>query len=178
VPGKRNIFTPITTKITTMKNSIFFGLAVILLLSVNGKASRERAAIAGRPGPHAIVYKTKADYSRYVPVTLSDDKSKIVSYPAPQDVFTDGKLAVPSALPHGFWLDNRGIGPHSTYVRITYEEYAKMAEAPSIDELYKLIIDMDPFTAMYDLGLRNSISEAQISEIIKKHKLKDYKKLL
>ena len=158
-----------------MKISIFFGLILVVLISINGRIQPDRSV--GRPSPQAIVYKTKADYSKYVPVTLSDDKSKIVSYPAPQDVFTAGKLAIPTELPHGFWLDNRGIGPNSCFIKITYEEYSKMASSPSPDELYKLIIDKDPFTEMYDLGARNKFKDTDIKEIVKKHKLKEYKKL-
>ena len=153
-----------------MKSILFFGVIFTLLVSVNAKV--------GRPGPHAVVYKTKADYSKYVPVTLSDDKSKIVSYPAPQDVFTNGKLALPTALPHGFWLDNRGIGPNSCFIKITYEDYAKLPQAPSPEDLYKLIIDKEPFTEMYDLGLRNLLKDGDINQIIKKHKLKGYTKLI
>lgn len=153
-----------------MKSAIFFGLVFTMLISVSSRVDR--------PGPHAIVYKTKADYSKYVAVNLSDDKSKIASYPAPQDVYTNGKLALPTQLPHCFWLDNRGIGPNSCFIKITYEEYAKLAQAPSPDELYKLIIDKDPFKDMYDLGLRGKLTDEQISEIVKKHKLKEYKKLI
>jgi len=153
-----------------MKNTLFLGLIFTMLVSVSSRV--------GRPGPHAVVYKTKADYSKYVPVNLSDDKSKITSYPAPQDVYTNGKLALPTPLPHEFWLDNRGIGPNSCFIKITYEEYAKMPQSPSPDELYKLIIDKDPFTEMYDLGLRNTLKDEQISQIIKKHRLKEYKKLI
>jgi hypothetical protein len=161
-----------------MRFSILFGLILVVLISVNGRVPPAFSKSVGRPGPQAVVYKTKADYSQYVTVMLSDDKSKIVSYPAPQDVFTSGKLAIPTELPHGFWLDNRGIGPNSCFVKITYEEYSKMSQAPSTDELYNLIIDKNPFTEMYDLGARNKFSDDQIRMIVKKHKLKDYKKLL
>jgi hypothetical protein len=153
-----------------MKSALFFVSVFTMLVSVSSRV--------GRPGPHAVVYKTKADYSKYVPVNLSDDKSRITSYPAPQDVYTDGKLALPTPLAHGYWLDNRGIGPNSCFIKITYEEYAKLPQSPSPDELYKLIIDKDPFTEMYDLGLRNSLKNGEICEIVKKHKLKEYKKLI
>ena len=45
-----------------------------------------------------IIYKTKSDYSQNVAVTLSDDKSKIISYPHPTDVFYKKKLAYPINL--------------------------------------------------------------------------------
>ncbi len=159
-----------------MKNSILFGLILIVLISCSMKP---QTIMVGRPGPHAIVYKMKTDYSKYVPVTLSDDKSRIVSYPAPQDVFYEGKLALPTELHHGYWLDNRGIGPNSCFIKITYEEYSKMGQSPSPDELYKLIIDKNPFTEMYDLGARSDFkTNKDICTIVKKHKLKDYKKII
>jgi hypothetical protein len=135
----------------------------------------------GRPGLHAIIYKANADYAKFVPVTLSDDKTKVISYPAPQDVFTGGKLALPTELIRGFWLDNRGIGPNSCFIKITYEDYSKMTQAPSPDELYQLIIDKNPFTEMYDLGSLHDFKnpKSDINHIIKKHDLKkEYKKLI
>ena len=104
--------------------------------------------------PPIIIYKTKADYSKYVPVTLSEDKSKVVSYPAPGDVYYKGQLAYPTSLDKGYWLDKRGVGPKSAFIKLTYEEYAKLPSAPGIDELYAMIIDKDPFTEIYDLGSR------------------------
>lgn len=159
-----------------MKSSIFFGLLLTALLSAHSMSF----TMVGRIGPSAIVYKTKADYSKNVPVTLSDDKTKIVSYPAPQDVFYQGKLAVPTELCHGYLLDNRGIMPNTAFLKITYEEYSKLKEVPSSDELYKQIIDKSPFTEMYDLGARSNFKDdkKEIEKIIKKHKLKEYKCLV
>jgi hypothetical protein len=42
-----------------------------------------------------------------------------------------------------------------------------------------MIIDKSPFTEMYDLGARSNFKDDKdICTIIKKHKLKDYKKLI
>jgi hypothetical protein len=162
-----------------MKGPLFFGLIITLLFSVCCRTHPGIANIVGRPGPHAIVYKTKGDYSKYVPVTLSDDKSKIVSYPAPQDVFYQGKLAVPTQLHHGYLLDNRGIGPNSGFIKISYEEYSKLSQAPSTDDLYKMLIDKEPFSEMYDLGARTDFKDDKdICMIVKKHKLKSYKRII
>ena len=159
-----------------MKSSIFFGLIIALLIFINAKTE---SLSVGRPGPQAIVYKTKGDYAQLVPVTLSEDKSRIISYPAPQDVFTNGKLALPTHLAHGYLLDNRGISPNSAFIKMTYEEYSQMAQSPSPEELYKMIIDKSPFTEMYDLGARSNFkSDKDICTMVKKHKLKDYKKLI
>jgi len=130
-------------------------------------------------GPQAIIYQTRGDYSKNVPVTLSADKTKIVSYPAPQDLYTAGVLAYPTELAKKYWLDNRGIGPNTAFLKLTYEEYAKLGAAPGPDDLYKLIIDKDPITHMYSLGPRarfkNLVTEAD--SLIEHHKLKEFKKL-
>lgn len=159
-----------------MKSSIFFGLLLTAILSIHSISPIK----VGRPGPSAIVYKTKADYSKYVPVTLSEDKTRIVSYPAPQDIYYQGKLAVPTELCKGYWLDNRGITPNSAFLKITYEEYAKLKDVPSTEDLYKQISDKSPITEMYDLGLRSNFKndKKEIEKIIKKKKLGSYKKLL
>ena len=78
------------------------------------------------------IYKTKGDYSRYVPVELTDDKTRISSFPDVKDVYLDGKLAMPTALTGGYLLDNRGIGPNVAFLSITYEEYSRIEEDPDL----------------------------------------------
>ena len=39
------------------------------------------------------IYKTRKDYSRLVPVLMDETRTRIVSYPAPTDLKTNGKLA-------------------------------------------------------------------------------------
>ena len=106
------------------------------------------------PGPHALVYKTKRDYNNQVPILLSDDKKVIVSYPHPSDLKTGGKLALPTLLEKNYLLDNRGIGKNIAFLKLTFEEYSKLPSAPSIDELYELIIDQDPLLELCDCGNR------------------------
>ncbi len=133
-----------------------------------------------RPTAHAIVYKTKGDYALYVPVTLTDDGRAIASYPAPSDIYYQGKIATPTALAGGYLLDNRGITPHSAFIKITYDDYAKLKEAPSLKELDRLIIDRTPFTDMYDLGERNQYPDLTggLNTLIKGGRLSEYRKLL
>jgi len=133
----------------------------------------------GNAGPQVLIYKTKADYSKNVPVTLSDDKTTIVAYPAPQDIYFNGQLAYPTKLVRGYWLDNRGIGPNTAFLSLTYEEYAKLSQNPNPADLYNMIIDKDPITHLYSLGNRYGFTNvvSQADSIIEHHKLKDYKRL-
>lgn len=129
--------------------------------------------------PQTIIYKTKADYSKYVPVTLSGDKSKVQSYPDPKDVYFNGQLAYPTALAKGYWLDNRGIGPNSVFIKLTYQEYATLPAAPTPDELFKMILDKSPFIRIYSLGSRYQFKNevAEINHIIESGELKHCKRL-
>ena len=104
------------------------------------------------PGPHALVYKTKGDYDNLVPVVLSDDKKTIISYPHPNDLRTNGVLAVPTLLKNNYRLDNRGIGKNVAFLKLTYEEYSKLDSAPALNKMYELIIDQDPLSELYDCG--------------------------
>ncbi|MFZ4547772.1 MAG: hypothetical protein ACOYN4_10070 [Bacteroidales bacterium] len=108
------------------------------------------------PGPKAIIYQTSKDYSKLVPVMLTEDKKSIESYPDIKDVFYDGKLAHPVELKNGYFLDNRGIGKNVAFISITYEEYSKLPRTPNSIELWNLIIDKDPIKTMYNCGLRSS----------------------
>ena len=65
------------------------------------ESMNETATIKTVAGPKAIIYKTKNDYFTNVSVTLSDDKSKIISYPGIKDVYYKGELAFPTKLKNG-----------------------------------------------------------------------------
>ncbi len=138
--------------------------------------SEPTAAIAS---PKAIIYQTKADYSRNVPVMLSEDKKSIVSYPGPRDVFTGGELAYPSKLADGWFLDNRGIGANVAFLKYTYEEYSKMAQTPSATELYNAIIDKDPIKKMYFCGPKGSYQNIvdDLNQLIEKKDFSKFKKI-
>lgn len=153
-----------------------FACITFLLLSCKVSDNKTKVSYVG---PAAIIYKTKADYSKNVPVTLSADKSHIVSYPAAQDVYFNGVLAYPTPLAKGFLLDNRGITANSAFLKLTYEEYARLNPVPGLEDLYKLIIDKDPFIEIYNLGTRRRFTNEthDINLLIEKHRLKEFKRL-
>jgi hypothetical protein len=125
-----------------------------------------------------IIYKTKADYSNNIPVTLNETKDRIVSYPSIKDVIKVGKLARPDKLKNGYLLDNFGIGPNTVFTSYTFEDYSKLAEVPSIQEIMNRIIDYKPIIEMYTCGNRIDFKNIkQINRIIK-NRLKDCTKIL
>ncbi len=120
-----------------------------------------------------VVYKTKKDYRNLVPVTLSDDKSKIVSYPDPKDFTSGSHNWLPGLLHKGYLLDNRGINKNVAYIKLTYNQYANLKRTPTIPELYAMIIDKDPLTEYWDCGQRKDYKD----RVKKLNKLIDTKKI-
>lgn len=107
-----------------------------------------------KSGPPTIIYKTKKDYNKFVPVILSEDKSKIVSYPHPSDILVNDKFSYPTQLEKGYLLDNRGINNNVAFLSMTYEEYSKLEKAPLLEELFSMIIDKAPLVEIYNCGNR------------------------
>lgn len=125
-------------------------------------------AISYETGAPTLVYKTRVDYDRYVPVLLSEDKVEIISYPHPKDLIVDGQLTYPTPLEKGYRLDNSGIDLNVAFLRLTYEEYAALETAPTADELYSLLLDKDPLEELYYCGYRYSFSDltGQLNKLI------------
>ena len=175
-----------------MKNQLFFfTIAVLLGCNAEKKQSKNKVdqqtntTSAGKPidfsaGPPTIIYKTKKDYYDKVPVTQSDDKTKIVSYPGVKDIYYNGNLSYPVKLNDGYLLDNRGIGKNSAFLSITYEEYSKLGEAPALSEMMNKIIDKGPFTEIYDCGSRYQYKDiaADLNKFIDGKQLNKFKRVL
>jgi hypothetical protein len=162
-----------------MKKRILTVTAMVVFATVAFCFGSYKINHAPAASPNVIIYKTKADYSKNVPITLSDDKLTVASYPDPQDIYYNGQLAYPTRLIKGFWLDNRGVGKNTVFIKLTYEQYSKLAKAPAPEDLYAMIIDKDPFTHIYNLGNRYSYKDpvAEINHIIKKHELDKFKRI-
>jgi hypothetical protein len=124
--------------------------------------------------PTITVYKTKENYNNLVPIRLSDDKTQILSYPAPTDLKKDGKFLYPTELEGGLLIDNLGISKNTAFIKLTYEEYAALESTLPLSELFKLIVDKAPFLEMYDCGNKQSFTNLmdQLNEQIKKGEFK------
>src|ERR1017187_7906917 len=61
-------------------------------------SARASGTVDYSAGPTVVIYKTKKNYDRLVPVTLNEEKTKIVSYPGINDISYNGELAYPIHL--------------------------------------------------------------------------------
>ncbi len=130
-------------------------------------------------GPAVIVYKTKNDYFDKVPISLSEDKNMIISFPAVSDLYYKGELALPTRLNDGYLLDNRGITKDVAFINITYEAYSRLDMTPPDDLIMQMVLDKDPLIEMYSCGSRNEFQDivSELNTIIEKKKLKKFKKI-
>ncbi|MEI6764377.1 MAG: hypothetical protein WCM76_01975 [Bacteroidota bacterium] len=90
----------------------------------------------------------------------------IVSFPDVKDIYFRGKLAIPTQLPDGFLLDNRGIGSDIAFLSYTYAEYAALETTPTTEQLLNHIIDTNPLDIMYSCHCEHD--SAVISGMIQK----------
>lgn len=113
--------------------------------------------------PKAVIYKTNGDYNNNVAINLSSDGKRPVSYPAPTDV-NSGSAALP--LENGWLLDRRGaIGANTAFLKYTYEEYAKLPQAPTTAEIMQSIIPDAKVTETRVLPILQSQAIANPSEL-------------
>jgi hypothetical protein len=147
-------------------------------MPVNSANTSTKGTIAVT-SPPCIIYRTRSDYFLNVPVTLSADRSKIVSYPDIRDIWFNGKLSVPTRLANGFLLDNRGIGLQVAFLSYTYEEYSKLSSTPTATDLMSMLLDKDPLTEMYQCGQRSQYTDIEqaLNALITSGKLNTCKKL-
>jgi hypothetical protein len=137
---------------------LFISVFILSLISCRSNKNVGQSAITEQNSadhttqmaqPAVIIYKTTKDYSQNVPVTMNKEKTMIISFPDVKDVYFQGKLAIPTQLPDGFLLDNRGIGGDIAFLSYTYPEYAALETTPTPEQLLKHIIDSNPIDIMY-----------------------------
>ena len=109
--------------------------------------------------PPAIIYKTTGDFYDYVPVIMNNDRTEIISYPAPSVIYYAGKLAKPLKLKNGYLFDNRGINQNVAFLSYTYEEYGKLEKTPDLSELTTRIKEKYPLLEMYNCGARKQYND-------------------
>jgi hypothetical protein len=160
-------------------SSILAGLVLLSCTSHILPAGSATVARTEVSSPSCIVYRTRSDCSKNIPVILSDDRKRIESYPDIKDICFEGKLSYPTVLAEGYLLDNRGIGPRVAFLSYTYEEYSQLVSTPPARVLMLHIIDDNPVEVMYNCGRRSNFDslEMELNAIIKSGKLDGFPKL-
>lgn len=136
------------SKVLEMKCMKIFVLLIAIFIAV-GCSSTKQNGTSMDTQPF-VIYKTKADYSKNVPVLMNAKKTVIVSYPDPVDLKKGEGYRYPTQLSKGYLVDNKGINLNVAFTSFTYEEYAKRDKAPSTDVLLNKIIDKDPLLELYN----------------------------
>ena len=139
------------------KNGLTSSVATTLMTGGNSAST----------SPVVYIYKMKKDYSHQVPVMMDQSRSRIVSYPHPTDLLWGDELRLPTLLEQDYWLDNKGIGPNVAFLTYTYEEYSKLPEAPSIEDLMANIVEKYPLLEIRACGRRADYKDI-VSELNEK----------
>lgn len=138
-------------------HSLFLCFVSVLLSACRAQSGSETNAAWSSPNlalrtQKVVIYKTIRDFSTLVPVLMTADRSRIVSYPAPADVREGKQLLTPISLKKGYLLDRRGINANVVFLKYTYQAYAERAEAPSLSEMMANIEEKYPLEELYDCG--------------------------
>lgn len=140
-----------------MTRIYFIMLASLLLLACKSKENSVKSS-ATAATQQVLIYKTIADFTYNVPITMNAARTEILSYPAPSDLFYIGKLAIPTLLKNGYLLDNRGINENVVFLKYTYKYYSQLKEAPSLQEMMQNILEKYPLQELIYCGQRVSSS--------------------
>ncbi|MBC7552561.1 MAG: hypothetical protein H7257_01140 [Taibaiella sp.] len=151
-------------------------ISAVIICSTNNIEAQVKGAVPFGAAPGSlpvIVYKTKKNYKNLVPVTLSEDRTKIVAYPDPSDFKSASHNWLPVKLHKGYWLDRRGINRNVAFLNITYKQYALLPKAPAIEKLYSLIKDNEPLTEFCNCGQHQDFPHPvkKLNSLIDKKKL-------
>lgn len=131
-------------------------------------------------GPRALVYKTKRDYNKLVPISLAADRNQITSYPHPKDLKVGENFLTPTLLEGGYLLDNKGIGVTVAFLELTYQKYAQLQNPLSLRELNNHILDKDPLIELCDCGNKTAFTaiKEQLNQLIKNNQLRTVCKVI
>ena len=111
--------------------------------------------------PKASAFKMNGNFSDNVAITLNE-QGEISYFPDPTDITPSAR---PTDLGNGWWLNNQGIGPNSVFTKYTFEEYSKLPQVPSAEELKAAIIPGSAVTEMIALPYNIGEASGNIEEI-------------
>ena len=155
-----------SSEVSHFRSAAMFSTVVCILLfscstsiTSTGHQDNKNQGTVSLSSPPCLVYKTRADYTKNVPVLLSADRSFVISYPDVKDVQLNGSFSYPTVLTNGYLLDNRGIGPNVAFLTLTYEQFASLRATPTSEELMLLVLDKDPLLELFRCGNRDQFSD-------------------
>lgn len=144
-------------------------------------ASTTEEVVVGNAAVSApvMIYKTSKDYFNYIPIALSDDKSKVVSFPGITDIKMGEEYRTPVRLNNGYLLDKQGVNKNIAFIKYTYEEYANLDKTPTANQLFDMIIDKDPLTELYFCGSENKFDDKvkELNEVIDSGDMSQFKRI-
>lgn len=127
--------------------------------------------------PDVVVYKTINDYVDNVPVIMDAERTRIVRYPAPADVRRGNVYATPIRLDDGYLLDCFGITRNVVFLDYTFEQYANLEQAPSLDEMMLHVIDRNPLVEIWNCGKRTQYKSIEDINVVVKSNFQNCRKL-
>lgn len=129
---------------------IFFTATLFLSCGTSKKReSNQMNTTSSNLLPPVYVYKTKKNFSKLLPVTLSPDKKEIIGYPHPKDVVNDSSYNYPSKLFGDYWIDRIGINVNTGYLNITLKDYAELSEPLTPTQMMSILIEDSPFLEIW-----------------------------
>lgn len=117
-----------------------------------------------------VIYKTKNDYSSFVPIHLSKDKMNIIGYPAKEDLKQFGN-SNSIATENGYYIDLVGVNLNTVFTSYTLESYQKI-NIPTLEDFKNQIIIMNPFEEMYICN--DKFKNVELEQFIKTETLSKY----
>lgn len=100
--------------------------------------------------PQAVLYKMTDGCADLVPVTLSDDGTRVIRYPATSDIRPDSK---PVHIGDGWYLDRMGVTDNTVFTTYTLDQYSSLPATPTADELMRAIKAGSKVTAIKRLNM-------------------------
>ena len=131
----------LTTKQNTVKKLYLKKIAIILILLLTMGSCIKQSLL----GHNAQVFKFKEGHYRpdNAYVILTRDKTGISAIPVKFD-----STVFPAPLVKGYYV-HRAMYCGMAYLSISKQEYNEIVDDATLDTLFKLVIDPDPFSEFY-----------------------------
>lgn len=169
-----------------MKKTILIigSIAIIILIVVGFYFYAIKSPLVG-DGVEVSILKVKENNDGFIPVALSEDRSKITAFKGPGDLYNYylaiGNFPEPIKLESDFYF-NFVFGESTVFLNIPYTDWVDVDNfeykpAPSTNIMYKMIKDKEPFSEGYKCTVY-SVDEESLFHGISKSQLRSLEKEL